>query len=125
MDERGWPQLTMRRLMRYAVENDYDRVAWSPGSVQKARYGAPSDLYDKTIPKITNKIIKQFDPSMKIDDGDLSNIVVRDKKLGDVPLPNVKITAKMRDSIKRLGQAIFTLTGGVGVSQMMESEQQQ
>ena len=113
MDERGWPQLVMRRLMRYAVENDYDRIAWSPGDVQADRYNAPRELYDKTIPKVVNKIIKKFDPSMKIDDG------VAD----GYNLPNIKITSKMRDSIKRLGQAIFTLTGGVGLAEMMQAEE--
>jgi hypothetical protein len=119
MDERGWPQLVMRRLVRYAVENDYDRIAWSPGVVQKARYNAPRDLYDKTIPKVVNKIIKKFDPAMKIDDGVASGIQV-----GDIPLPNIKITSKMRDSIKRLGQAIFTLTGGVGLAEMTQDQEQ-
>jgi len=119
MDERGWPRVVILRLLRYAIENDYDYFAWTPGAVQKARYNAPRDLYDKTIPKVVNKFLKKFDPSLKIDDGVASGIQV-----GDIPLPNIKITAKMRDSIKRLGQAIFTLTGGVGLAEMTQDQEQ-
>jgi len=121
MDERGWPQLVMRRLMRYAVENDYDRIGWSSGAVQAARYGAPRDLYDKTIPKVVNKIIKKFDPSMKIEDvAHIDSVPDQD----GIAMQGVRITSKMRDSIKRLGQAIFTLTGGVGLAEMTQDQEQ-
>ncbi len=107
--------------MRYAVENDYDRIAWSPGEVQAKRYNAPRDLYDKTIPKVVNKIIKKFDPSMRIEDvAHIDSVPDND----GIAMPGVKITSKMRDSIKRLGQAIFTLTGGVGLAEMMQAEEQ-
>jgi hypothetical protein len=33
-----WPQLVMKRMVRYAAENGFDMVAWTPGSVQAERY---------------------------------------------------------------------------------------
>ena len=33
-----WPELAMKRIIREAAEKGYDKVAWTPGSVQAARY---------------------------------------------------------------------------------------
>lgn len=129
MDERGWPQLVLRRLFRYATENGYDEIRWTTGQTQSARYDAPKDLYDKTLPKIAKKIIKKFDPEARID------IVETD--LGGRPIPpdrrqrmgtaeaepyrlrtwyRVKITPEMSASIKRLGQAIMGVPVAVGAA---------
>jgi hypothetical protein len=125
MDERGWPQLAMRRIMRYAVENDYDRIAWSPGQMQRERYGAPAKLYDKTIPKIMNKIIKKFDPSMKIDEDQAMYYGMYPMDTYDGErffIPSVKLTSKMRASIKRLGQAIMALPPVVAAGAAMDDQ---
>ena len=34
----SWPSLVMKRIMKYAVDNGFDRVAWAPGDVQAERY---------------------------------------------------------------------------------------
>jgi len=33
-----WVNLALRRMMRHAVENGFDRIAWTPGEVQAERY---------------------------------------------------------------------------------------
>ena len=33
-----WPELAMKRVIREAAEKGYDKVAWTPGSVQAERY---------------------------------------------------------------------------------------
>ena len=33
-----WPSLIMKRMIRWAVDNGFDRVAWSPGDVHAERY---------------------------------------------------------------------------------------
>ncbi|MEN6290911.1 MAG: hypothetical protein ABFD07_02700, partial [Methanobacterium sp.] len=33
-----WVNLALRRMIRYAAENNFDRIAWTPGSVQAERY---------------------------------------------------------------------------------------
>jgi hypothetical protein len=127
MDERGWPRTVILSLLRKAVDEGYDYFAWTPGTVQVQRYNAPRDLYDKTIPKIVNKFIKKFDPSMKIDENPASDfgLYLPETLEGDTFLvPHIKITDKMRDSLKRLGQAIMTLTGGVGLAEMTQDQEQ-
>src|ERR1700691_4150299 len=33
-----WPELGMKRMIRYAAENGYEKVAWTTGETQAARY---------------------------------------------------------------------------------------
>lgn len=33
-----WPELGLKRMIRWAAENGFDRIAWTPGDVQAARY---------------------------------------------------------------------------------------
>ena len=33
-----WPDLVLKRMIRYAAEHDYDQIAWAPGEVQAERY---------------------------------------------------------------------------------------
>ena len=34
----AWAELAMKRMMRYAAENGFERIAWTPGEVQAERY---------------------------------------------------------------------------------------
>jgi len=34
----GWPMLAMKRMIRYAAENNFDRIAWTTGEQQADRY---------------------------------------------------------------------------------------
>lgn len=36
--QKTWPELAMKRVIRWAAENDFDRVAWTTGEQQAARY---------------------------------------------------------------------------------------
>lgn len=36
--KKSWPLLAMKRMIRYAAENGYDRIAWTTGDQQAARY---------------------------------------------------------------------------------------
>lgn len=36
--KKTWPTLAMKRMIRWAAENGYDRIAWAPGQVQNDRY---------------------------------------------------------------------------------------
>jgi hypothetical protein len=33
-----WPDLSLKRMIKYAVDNGYDSVSWTPGKVQAERY---------------------------------------------------------------------------------------
>jgi len=43
-----WPDLVMKRMIRWAAENGYDRVAWTPGDVQAARYNLAKQVHHIT-----------------------------------------------------------------------------
>lgn len=34
----SWPELAMKRMIRWAADNGFDRIAWTPGEVQADRY---------------------------------------------------------------------------------------
>lgn len=52
--DRNWHELAMKRMLRYAAENGYDKVAWTKGAQQADRYSL-----SKTIPSITRKDTKK------------------------------------------------------------------
>lgn len=39
-----WPEMAMKRMIRYAAENGFDRVAWLPGEEQASRYDLSRDV---------------------------------------------------------------------------------
>lgn len=42
--EKNWHELAMKRMLRYAAENGYDKVAWTKGAQQAERYGLGNKL---------------------------------------------------------------------------------
>lgn len=36
--KKSWPMLVIKRMVRYAAENGFDSIAWTPGEVQAERY---------------------------------------------------------------------------------------
>lgn len=48
----SWPELAMKRMIRYAAENGFDRIAWTPGDVQAERYDLSKQIsridYERT-----------------------------------------------------------------------------
>lgn len=40
--DKNWHELAMKRMLRYAAENGYDKVAWTTGAQQAERYGLRS-----------------------------------------------------------------------------------
>ena len=42
--EKNWHELAMKRMLRYAAENGYDKIAWTKGEQQAERYGLGNKL---------------------------------------------------------------------------------
>jgi hypothetical protein len=42
--KKTWPELLMKRMVRYAAENGYDGVSWTPGEEQASRYDLSKQL---------------------------------------------------------------------------------
>lgn len=39
-----WPEFVLKRMLRYAAENGYDRIAWTTGEQQAERYDLSKDI---------------------------------------------------------------------------------
>ena len=46
--EKNWAELAMKRMLRYAAENGFDKVAWTKGNQQAGRYNIGS-VVDKIV----------------------------------------------------------------------------
>ena len=46
--DRNWHELAMKRMLRYAAENGYDKVAWTTGEQQANRYDLSKSIKDMT-----------------------------------------------------------------------------
>lgn len=53
--EKNWAELAMKRMLRYAAENGFDKVAWTTGEQQADRY---------SLAKVYNSIEREDNPSM-------------------------------------------------------------
>jgi hypothetical protein len=53
--EKNWPELAMKRMLRYAAENGYDEIAWTKGEQQAKRYA---------LTKYFNGIAREDNPSV-------------------------------------------------------------
>lgn len=42
--KKTWPELLMKRMLRYAAENGYDGISWTPGEQQAERYDLSKQL---------------------------------------------------------------------------------
>jgi len=63
----SWNMLSMKRMIRRAVENGYDRVAWTPGEVQAERYNLANYVDEIKYDKTTNQLEGIKDGSVMLD----------------------------------------------------------
>lgn len=49
-----WPELAMKRVVRYAAEHGYDRVAWTTGAQQAARYSLEKQVDEIRYTKLAD-----------------------------------------------------------------------
>ena len=94
--KKNWEQLAMKRVMKYAAENGYDRVAWLPGAEQAKRYDLAKQVYQmrwstkdgsKVLviePRGGNTIFFELDGAGKIVNGGEAGADYTGKALSDV-----------------------------------------
>jgi hypothetical protein len=60
----GWVNLVLKRMIRYAAENNFATLAWIPGSVQNGGEVETddnrADFYDKIVPAAANKLGRKY-----------------------------------------------------------------
>ena len=47
--EKNWHELAMKRMLRYAAENGYDKIAWTTGNQQAERYNIGDKIKEITV----------------------------------------------------------------------------
>ena len=52
--EKNWHELAMKRMLRYAAENGYDKIAWTKGEQQAERYSLSDVISEITVSKHHN-----------------------------------------------------------------------
>ena len=60
-------ELAIKRLLKYANDNDYDGVSFSNGIIHDKRWGEPNltDYYDIIIPKVAKNVLKGTDAKLE------------------------------------------------------------
>ena len=87
--DKNWHELAMKRMLRYAAENGYDKVAWTKGEQQSKRYDLSKSFnfisYDKDTKKLLAGTLKDgvidynFDSiEKKVEPNNLSEYVGKD-----------------------------------------------
>lgn len=64
--KKNWYELTMKRLIKYAIDNGYDGIAFTTGEMQVLRYPGMQNseglkgFYDNTLTKVTTKFGNKY-----------------------------------------------------------------
>lgn len=64
-----WVTVAMKRMLRKAIEEGYDYVAWTPGQIQADRWRNQGLItaYDTVIPKNSQKLVDRIDKGTKLE----------------------------------------------------------
>ena len=101
--EKNWHELAMKRMLRYAAENGFDKVAWTTGEQQSERYNIGGEgmkgFYDNMLPAFVNKYGKKWGAKV----GEVSL-----PKIGDngLKMHSVDVTPQMKEDVLK-GQPMF------------------
>ena len=79
-DQNKWVNLSMKRILRMAIDEGYDAIAWTTGDIQHQRWGRRSNIKNLTVTKtddnkyvigevvtprgeilVSNKVVKRFE----------------------------------------------------------------
>jgi len=83
--EKNWQELCLKRMIRYAAENGYDRVAWTNGEQQAKRYSVGEivesiHVEPNVLPNVSLSNTEGFDPDVDTldhaEDGQVMKMVV-------------------------------------------------
>lgn len=111
----SWPALAMKRVLRMAAEDGYDRVAWTTGDTQAKRYDLPGDgmrgFYDKMLPNEVGKIVRPLGSGVSrgvvdIVDGERPDLPPSAREL---PVHQVEMTPQLRAAALEDGFPLYSL----------------
>ncbi len=68
-----WPDLTFKRMIRYAAEHGYDAIAWTPGSVQAERYDLSKQISRVELHKPAGENLPHYFKAYDLDHKEVMN----------------------------------------------------
>jgi hypothetical protein len=126
-----WVTVAMKRMLRKAIEEGYDYVAWTPGQIQADRWNNQGLItaYDTVIPKNSQKLVDRIDKGTKLEviQIDIPNAQVGSAQTQDTL--SIPITDAMRNQAPG-GMPLFSgagaavVGGGAAVSQSQNEQRQ-
>lgn len=121
--KKTWPELALKRMIRYAAENGYDAIAWTPGEVQAKRWSGTGEeghkkFYDEILVNAANKLAKQHGGKVGIEKMNAGESVKKNSTYGSDGLPKktadeigihyLELPESMRDTAMRRGMPLFS-----------------
>ena len=111
----SWPALAMKRVLRMAAEDGYDRVAWTTGDTQAKRYAIEGSgmrgFYDKMLPNEVGKIVRPLGGAVARGTIDLTGErrvdVAPDQ--ASAPVHQVEMTPQLRQAALEDGFPLYSL----------------
>jgi hypothetical protein len=86
-----WPDLAMKRVIREAAEKGYDKVAWTPGSVQADRYDLSKQVSKINAYRVQNAgepVLKDGQPQYRVQAHDKDGRLALDQYVVERDLPD-------------------------------------
>jgi hypothetical protein len=86
-----WPDLAMKRIIREAAEKGYDKVAWTPGSVQADRYDLSKQVSKINAYRVRNAgepVLKDGQPQYRVQAHDKDGRLALDQYVVERDLPD-------------------------------------
>ncbi|MBP5480001.1 MAG: hypothetical protein J6Y15_11650, partial [Bacteroidaceae bacterium] len=77
--DKNWHELVMKRMLRYAAENDYDKVAWTSGEQQAERYNIGNVVNTIDVSPYeaqSHNEVDGFDVDIHVNDADTKTLFV-------------------------------------------------
>lgn len=110
-----WVTLAMKRILRKAVEEGYDYVAWTPGDVQVDRWRTPGlkAAYDKVIPKTTQKLLDRIDKGTKLE---VIQLDIPNYQAGSNQPPQDTLAIPITDAMRAQAPGGLPLFSGAGAA---------
>ena len=107
--KQSWQELAFKRALRWAAENDFDKIAWTTGEQQAARY----DL-SKEVKKIAVPMVSAENRSVRIDakDGKSFKLMVAKDGTVDGVYSGEQFSGKKLDDVvgKEMAEKIMKVT---------------
>lgn len=122
-----WAGLGLKRALFEAAHGGHDKLAWTPGEDQYARFSDPREpektraqrlagmrsFYDQMLPKRLLQIARQHDPEAHLTTAAVKIPHGEEDFSETKSLPALRITDRMRESIKRNGFPMYQRGGAV------------